>query len=126
MKPDPLSEYLCDLLTPAQPVQADWDSMLAEAVEPFQQDEVAHYRFSESTLESGKELVTALKAEQLTAHERYCQLLNNLQLLRGLPFSRLRDSVLSSCEAIVNDGNLSPEFWPQTAVVPNRKAVMYD
>jgi len=99
MADNPLSNYLDELLTPAASPEADWDSLLAEAVEPHRhsEDNSQPYEFSDSTLEAGYEPVLALKQEHLNSHQSFSQLLLNLTLVRQLPSSRLRQCILTSC-----------------------------
>lgn len=136
MNNNPLGDYLDELLTPTQSAVADWDSMLAEAVEPFQNtpdqaaeqvaEDATQADFSDTTvsdavmaittIEAGKEPLLAIKPECLNAHERYAELLNNLHLARQLPHSRLRDYVLAACQKTLTEGQ--SEYDHRQVLVP--------
>ena len=137
MSNNPLGDYLDELLTPSQPAAADWDSMLAEAVEPFKETggqpvevvtpaTLPATEFSETTIEAGKEPVLAVKPECLTAHERYAELLNNLQLAKVLPQSRLRDCVLASCQKTLAERHQKDSKWQTMAPGNAVKVVVYE
>jgi hypothetical protein len=137
MSNNPLGDYLNDLLTPSQPAAADWDSMLAEAVEPFQETTgqvdstvalvtLAEPEMAETTIVAGREPVLAVKPECLNAHERYAELLNNLQLARVLPQSRLRDCVLASCNKTLLARQYKDSELPVVTAGNRVKVAVYD
>lgn len=124
MTHNPLSDYLDELLTPAPAPEADWDSMLADAVEPFQQPQ--SWVFSTTTLESGKTLVVALEPTMLSRAQRCTQLHINLKLASRLPSSKLRDYVLHDC-----DLSLKTLYGAEVTLQPSvpakiHKAIQYD
>lgn len=114
MQDNPLGHYLDALLTPPEPQTADWDTLLAQAVEPFVEPRHLQHGVdqaapsSPSTLIVGNAPVLARSTIQLSRDEQFIQVLLNLRLAAQLPVSRLRACLLQYCGEV-----LHPALLPQ-------------
>lgn len=124
----PLDNYLDALLTPAPAVEADWDSLLSEAVEPFNKTktESQSLHLPVSTLESGREPVTTEQISALNHGDRFTTLLMSLRLVRQLPESRLRRYMLLSCQDMLALNNTETAAWNATGIGRMRETIPHE
>lgn len=104
---NPLDDYFDALLSPAEmKAEADWNSLLSDAVEPFKRSTTEESPvFSASTLGAGYEPVIAKGIGELNPSERFSIMLLTLRLVKPLPQSRLRQVMLDSCQTLITSLN---------------------